>query len=122
MDIYNIALDILKDKTKLNFVEMNDKYSDFKKTKIHLYNLLLSSNFDENNLDLLKFMCEKADKINNKKEESTEKEITENTKSIEKEIGDRLAEKYLYDKFEKPSEEQLEDARKKLEENRMKIS
>lgn len=122
MDIYNIALDILKDKTKLNFVEMNDKYSDFKKTKIHLYNLLLSSNFDENNLDLLKFMCEKVDKINNRKEESTEKEITENTKSIEKEIGDRLAEKYLYDKFEKPSEEQLEDARKKLEENRMKIS
>ena len=118
MDIYNIALDILKDKTKLNFVEMNDKYSDFKKTKIHLYNLLLSSNFDENNLDLLRFMCEKADKINNKKKE----ESTEITKSIEKEIGDRLAEKYLYDKFEKPSEEQLEDARKKLEENRMKLS
>lgn len=122
MDIYNIALDILKDKTKLNFVEMNEKYSDFKKTKIHLYNLLLSSNFDENNLDLLKFMCEKADKINNKKEESTEKEITESTKSIEKEIGDRLAEKYLYDKFEKPSDEQLENARRKLEENRMKLS
>lgn len=116
MDIYNIALDILKDKTKLNFVEMNEKYSGFKKTKIHLYNLLLSSNFDENNLDLLKFMCEKADKINNKKEENNEKEITE------KEIGDRLAEKYLYDKFQKPSEEQLENARKKLEENRMKLS
>ena len=47
MDIYNIALDILKDKTKLNFVEMNDKYSEFKKTKIHLLKLLLSCNFDD---------------------------------------------------------------------------
>jgi len=98
MNVYDKCLNIIKDKDKLTYLELNEKWDSFKTQYPQLYNMLtIDSNID---LNMLKFMCEMSEKQTNNKEENL---------NIEIEIGDRLANKYLYnDKFKEPTNEQKE--------------
>ena len=106
MDIYNQCLEIINDKTKLNYQELNIKWVNFKENYSQLYNMLTI----ENNIDLnmLKFMCEMCEKnLNSSKEEQLENEFI---------VGDTLAKKYLYNKFNEPTAEHKAKIKESLRE------
>lgn len=105
---YEKCINIIEDKKSLNYDNLNTKWEDFKKTYPQLYNMLtLNDNIDMN---ILKFLCESAEK---QKELSKEEQL-----ETDFEIGDKLAKKYIYDKFPEPSQEQKdhikESIRKKI--------
>ena len=106
MDIYNECIQIINDKKIFNYQELNEKWSTFKTNYSQLYNMLTI----ENNIDLnmLKFMCEMTEKNkSSSKDEKLENEFI---------VGDVLAKKYLYDKFQEPSVEHKEKIKQSLRE------
>jgi hypothetical protein len=95
---YKNCIDIIEDKKLLNHENLNTKWEDFKNTYPQLFNMLtLNENIDMN---ILKFLCESAEK---QKEQSTHEQLETDFK-----IGDKLAEKYIYNKFPEPSQEHKE--------------
>ena len=112
METYEECIKIIEDKNKLNHKDLEDKWEKFKEKFPKLYMMLtLQEKID---LTLLKYLCETADKQNllNKKEEKTE---------IDFEVGDALADKFIYNKFNRPTNEQenfiKETLRKKINNN-----
>ena len=112
METYEECIKIIEDKNKLNHKDLEDKWEKFKEKFPKLYMMLtLQEKID---LTLLKYLCETADKQNllNKKEEKTE---------IDFEVGDKLADKFIYNKFNRPTNEQenfiKETLRKKINNN-----
>jgi len=108
---YNECINIIEDKKKLNHSELLSKWESFKKKFPQLYEMLTIS--DTVDLKLLKFLCDSAEKQNKlSKEEQLENDF---------EVGEKLAQKYIYDKFPKPSKQQKEyikeTLRKKLNNN-----
>lgn len=106
MDIYNQCLDIINDKNQLNYQDLNTKWKTFKEKYPQLYNMLtIESTID---LNMLKFMCEMCEKnMKSTKEEQLENEFM---------VGDVLAKKYLYNKFNEPTSEHKELIKKSLRE------
>lgn len=108
---YDECINIIEDKRKLNHAELLSKWESFKNKFPQLYQMLTIS--DTVDLTLLKFLCDSAEKQKLlSKEEQLENDF---------EIGERLAQKYIYDKFPEPSNEQKEfikeSLRKKINNN-----
>ena len=101
---YNECIDIIEDKKKLNHTELLSKWENFKNKFPQLYEMLTIS--DTVDLTLLKFFCDSAEKqLKLSKEEQLENDF---------EIGDKLAQKYIYDKFPEPSNQQKEFIKESL--------
>ena len=107
-ETYNECIQILNDKKNLNHAMLQEKWKDFINKFPKLYEMLTQSDPDVN---LLKFLCDSA-----LKQQNMTKEEALNNEFI---VGDKLADKYLYDKFEQPSEQQKqfikETLRKKIQ-------
>ena len=112
---YNDCINIIEDKNKLNHTELLNKWETFRTKYPKLYEMLtITETID---LNLLKFLCDSAEKqklLN--KEEQLENEFK---------VGETLAKKYIYDKFQEPTVQQTEfiknSLRKKLLSNESNI-
>lgn len=104
INTYNECINIIEDKKKLNHAELLQKWESFKKKFPQLYQMLtISETID---LKLLKFLCDNAEKQKLlPKEEQLENDF---------EVGEKLAQKYIYDKFPEPSVEQKEFIKESL--------
>tara|TARA_B100001094_G_C18023189_1_gene716213 strand:- start:171 stop:560 length:390 start_codon:yes stop_codon:yes gene_type:complete len=105
---YEECVEIINDKKKLNHGELLKKWETFKKKYPELYKMLTLQ--EEVDLTILKYLCDTADKHNEKsKTEQLDNEF---------EVGEKLAHKYIYDKFPEPSDRQKdfikETLRKKM--------
>ena len=107
-ETYTECLQILEDKKQLNHKMLQEKWDNFINKYPKLYEMLTQSDPD---LNLLKFLCDSALKQQNMtKEEALNNEFL---------VGDKLADKYIYDKFEEPTFNQKqfikETLRKKIQ-------
>lgn len=95
---YDDCIVIIEDKKKLNNKELLTKWESFKNKFPQLYQILtITETID---LKLLKFLCDTAENQNNlTKDEQLENEF---------EIGDKLAQKFIYNKFPEPNNQQKE--------------
>lgn len=95
---YEKCINIIKDKKTLNHNDLKTKWENFKTKYPRLYEMLtITDNID---LKLLKFLCESAQtQLEKTKEEQLETDF---------EIGDKLAKKFIYEKFPEPSNQQKE--------------
>ena len=101
---YDECINIIEDKRKLNHTELLSKWESFKNKFPQLYQMLTIS--ETVDLKLLKFLCDSAEKQKLlSKEEQLENDF---------EIGEKLAQKYIYDKFPEPSNEQKEFIKESL--------
>ena len=105
---YNECINIISDKKKLNHSELLSKWECFNKKFPELYKMLTVS--ETIDLTLLKFFCDSAEKQQNlPKEDQLENDF---------EVGEKLAQKFIYDKFPEPTNEQKnfikESLRKKI--------
>lgn len=101
---YNECINIIEDKKKLNHAELLSKWENFKNRFPQLYQMLTIS--DTVDLKLLKFLCDTAEKQKNlSKENQLENDF---------EVGEKLAQKYIYDKFPEPTNEQKEFIKESL--------
>lgn len=104
INTYNECINIIEDKKKLNHTELLSKWENFKIRFPQLYEMLtISETID---LQLLKFLCDAAEKQKN----LSKKEQLEN----DFDVGDKLAQKYIYDKFPEPANEQKEFIKESL--------
>jgi len=101
---YNECINIIEDKKKLNHAELLSKWESFKNRFPQLYQMLTIS--DTVDLKLLKFLCDAAEKQKN----LSKKDQLEN----DFEVGEKLAQKYIYDKFPEPTNEQKEFIKESL--------
>ena len=101
---YNKCIDTIEDKKKLNHIELSSKWENFKNQFPQLYNMLIIT--ETVDLELLKYLCDSA---NNHKNLSKESQL-----NTEFEIGEKLAKKYIYDKFPEPTTEQKEFIKESL--------
>ncbi len=96
-NIYDECLIIIEDKKTLNHENLSNKWNNFKTKFPQLYEMLIQNeNID---LNLLKLLCDTANKQN---------KLTLKEKRLENdfEIGNQLANTFIYDKFNKPTESQ----------------
>ena len=101
---YYECINIIEDKKKLNHAELLSKWESFKNRFPQFYQMLTIS--DTVDLKLLKFLCDAAEKQKNlSKEDQLENDF---------EVGEKLAQKYIYDKFPEPSNEQKEFIKESL--------
>ena len=105
---YSQCLEIIQDKKTLTHSQLEDKWETFKKKFPTFYKMITTS--DNIDLNMVKYMCNTALKQQNlSKEEQIEKEF---------DVGDKLAKKYIYDKFPEPNQKQKdfikETLRKKI--------
>ena len=86
METYNQCLTIIQDKKTLNIFELKEKWINFKNRFPKLYEMLTIN--DTLDLNMLKFLCENADKHKN---------MTQDQQlDLEVDIGKKLADKYIY--------------------------
>ena len=86
METYNQCLTIIQDKKTLNNLELKKKWINFKNRYPKLYEMLTIN--DTLDLNMLKFLCENADKHKN---------MTQDQQlDLEVDIGKKLADKYIY--------------------------
>ena len=104
INTYNECINIIEDKKKLNHAELLSKWESFKNKFPQLYQMLTIS--DTIDLTLLKFLCDAAEKQKN----LSKKDQLEN----DFEVGEKLAQKYIYDKFPEPTNEQKEFIKESL--------
>lgn len=95
--VYNTCLEIIDDKKKLNHSQLDSKWTIFQKKYPQLYLILTMT--EHVDIKMLKFLCDKADEQTKSKVDNLE---------IDFEVGDKLAEKFIYDKFNEPSTQQKE--------------
>ena len=101
---YIECINIIEDKKKLNHSELLSKWESFKKKFPQLYEMLTIS--ETVDLKLLKFLCDSAEKQKNlSKEDQLENDF---------EVGEKLAQKYIYDKFPEPTNQQKEFIKESL--------
>ena len=98
LSTYEKCINIIEDKKTLNHNDLKTKWENFKTKYPRLYEMLtITDNID---LKLLKFLCESAQtQLEKTKEEQLETDF---------EIGDKLAKKFIYEKFPEPSNQQKE--------------
>ena len=109
---YNNCLEILNNKKTFSVIDMNEKYSEFKKKYPKLFTMLTDSN--DVDLQILKFLCDKADEqnaLNNiKTDENKDKQVDNDL-----EVGDFLAKRYIYNKFgHEPTETEKEQIKEQI--------
>lgn len=105
---YSECLQIIQDKKIYTHSELETKWETFKTKFPTFYKIIITS--DNIDLNMVKYMCNTALKQHNlSKEEQIEKEF---------DVGDKLAKKYIYDKFPEPNQKQKdfikETLRKKI--------
>lgn len=101
---YDECINIIEDKKKLNHTELLTKWDIFKKKFPQLYQMLTIT--ETVDLKLLKYLCDIAEK---------QKELSKNQQlENDFEVGEKLAEKYIYDKFPEPTNEQKEFIKQSL--------
>jgi hypothetical protein len=105
---YNDCIKIIEDKKMLTHKELEYKWATFKTKFPTFYKMLTTTNNID--LNLIEYMCQSALQQNDlSKNEQIEKEF---------DVGDRLAKKYIYDKFPEPNNQQKtfikETLRKKI--------
>lgn len=95
---YEKCINIIEDKKTLNHNDLKTKWENFKTKYPRLYEMLtVTENID---LKLLKFLCDSAEaQLEKTKEQQLETDF---------EIGDKLAQKFIYEKFPEPSNQQKE--------------
>lgn len=108
INTYSECLQIIQDKKTYTHAELETKWETFKKKFPTFYKMITTS--DNIDLNMVKYMCNTALKQQNlSKEEQIEKEF---------DVGDKLAKKYIYDKFPEPNQKQKdfikETLRKKI--------
>jgi len=101
----NSILQIIQDKKVLNRSQLESKWKHF---MMEYPLIFISVQKEDVDINILKSMIAKIAQIKNG--ERTREQA-------EKEFGNTLAEKYLYTKFDKPSEKELEIAYEKALEN-----
>lgn len=101
---YDECINIIEDKKKLNHNQLLNKWESFKKKFPQLYQMLTIS--DTVDLTLLKYLCDSAEK----QKQLSKQEQIEN----EFEVGEKLAQKYIYDKFPEPTDQQKEFIKESL--------
>ena len=101
---YDECINIIEDKKKLNHNQLLNKWESFKKKFPQLYQMLTIS--DTVDLTLLKYLCDSAEK----QKQLSKQEQLEN----EFEVGEKLAQKYIYDKFPEPTDQQKEFIKESL--------
>ena len=111
INTYNQCIDIIEDKKKLNHAQLLLKWENFKIKFPQLYEMLTLSNSID--LKLLKFLCDTSEKqLLLSKQEQIENDFI---------VGEKLAKKYIYDKFDEPNDKQKEfikeTIRKKINNN-----
>jgi len=91
-------MNILKDKKKLNHIDLKAKWVIFKNKYPRLYEMLtIGDNLD---INMLKFLCDSAEKQN---------KLSDNEQlEHDFQIGDHLAKEFIYDKFAEPTNIQKE--------------
>jgi len=113
MDLDNVReqmLQILEDKKTLNSIQLEVKWSAFMKE----YPLIFLSLQKENpDLSMLDTMFKKLKQVKSGQKDHD---------TAEKEFGDIMANKYIYSKFEKPSQQELDIAYQKALKNKEKSS
>lgn len=105
---YSECLEIIQDKKTLTHKQLEEKWETFKTKFPTFYKMITTS--DNIDLNMVKYMCNTALKQQTlSKEERIEKEF---------DVGDKLAKKYIYDKFPEPNQRQKdfikETLRKKI--------
>jgi hypothetical protein len=105
-EIYEAVCSIMEDKKSMTLQHLEIKWKEFMNEYPMIFLSVTQNDVDK---DILKNMIEKLKKI---EDSSMSKE------AAELEIGDNLAKRYIYDKFEKPSDSAMESAYKRaLEKN-----
>lgn len=99
--VHSNMLEILEDKKKLNKYQLEIKWANF----MNEYPLIFITLQNETDIDLnmLQTLISKVKQINSGNKTKDE---------AEKEFGESLADKYIYTKFQKPSEAELSEAYK----------
>ena len=109
-NIHQQMLDILEDKKSLTAMQLEFKWSDFMKNYPLIFLSLQKEDPDKNMLALM------IDKLKLVKTGEKDKD------TAEREFGEVMADKYIYTKFDKPSDAELEVAYAKALKNREKES
>tara|TARA_B100000427_G_C15491190_1_gene587705 strand:- start:126 stop:473 length:348 start_codon:yes stop_codon:yes gene_type:complete len=102
MDKYNECLKILEDKKTLDEEPLYEKWDLFKKETPELFKFLVKT--QEIDMSILKKLCLQSSIV-----------TPENKREKDKEVGEMLAEKYLYPTFGRPTEKQMKEAEKTVE-------
>ena len=93
---YNECIEIIEDKKTLKHKDLEVKWQKFITAFPTLYKILITT--DDIDLNLINYMCTSA----LKKNLLPEKEKIE----TDFDVGDKLAHKYIYDKFPEPNDQQ----------------
>lgn len=107
-DIHENMLQILEDKKTLNMIQLEHKWANFMKEYPLVFISLQSEDVD---LNMLKIMIDKLSLVENGEKSSDQ---------AEKEFGTIMGDKYIYNQFEKPSNEHLDAAYQKALKNKEK--
>lgn len=107
-NIHKQMLEILEDKKTLTKIQLEIKWKDFMKEYPLVFITLEKENPD---LEMLEIMFKKLKNVKSGKKDYD---------TAEKEFGDIMANKYIYTKFNKPSQEELNKAYQQGLKNREK--
>ena len=105
-DVPSMIKDIMKDKETLSKREMELKWASFMNTYPMTFFQLLEC--DDIEISIIVDMIKKIHQVEDGKLTNEQAEIN---------IGEQLANKYLYNSFEKPSKDELDDALAKAKKN-----
>lgn len=100
---------IIEDKETLNKRSLENKWMNFMNTYPMIFLQLIDSDTTELDMSLIEDMVNRVALV-----DKGEKDIEE----MELDVGNELAERYVYTKFERPSGKQLMDAYKKALDNK----
>ena len=98
-EIHQQMLQIIEDKKTLNNIQLELKWATFLNTYPMIFIALQKE--DDLDLNMLQTMINKIKMVKNGRKELD---------TAEKEFGDIMADKYIYNNFERPSEEHLKAA------------
>ena len=109
-NVHKNMLQILEDKKSLTNMQLELKWASFMKEYPLIFITLQKEDPD---LNMLSTMIKKLKQVESGKKDHDK---------AEKEFGDIMADKYIYTKFEKPSEKELDVSYKKALKNKEKES
>ena len=108
--VHQQMLQILEDKKTLNGMQLEYKWADFMKEYPLIF---ISLQKEDPDLNMLGKMFDKLKQV---------RSGTKDHDTAEKEFGDIMANEYIYTKFTKPSQEELDSAYQRALKNREKAS
>ena len=107
-NVHKQMLQILEDKKTLTGIQLEYKWADFMKEYPLIF---ISLQREDPDLNMLGKMFDKLKQV---------RSGSKNHDTAEKEFGDIMANEYIYTKFTKPSQEELDSAYKRALKNREK--